>query len=149
MNRILFLWLDFLSISRCLFSFYVFFYNGRNFWFLLLNCLSFGELEGDIFALDHGIPHIPMFRWADWCWFVGIGIVRIEQMWAVCWIFSSSFFFLFRAKRQFFTVAWPLHNVMYLFVRSFVRSLLIDGQMFIYIRNIGGYSSNFCPFRWQ
>lgn len=64
LNRILFLWLDFMSISRFL-NFYLrgslfFLISWQKFSVFAFDSLSFGEHEGDAFAFDHGIPHIPM-----------------------------------------------------------------------------------------
>lgn len=147
LNRILFLWLDFMSISRLL-NFYL---RGSVFF----HCMA--EIFG--FCVRFVVIWWT-WRWCFCFWsrhstysdelidadLLKSALLRIEQMWAVCWPFCSSFFVLFSTKWQFFTAL--RRCAMHSFVWSSVRSRLIDGQMFIYICNIA-YSSYFCSFRWH
>lgn len=76
LNRILFLWLDFMSISRFL-NFYLrgslfFSLHGRNFRFLRSIRCHLVNMKVMLLLL---ITAFHIFRWADWCWFVEIGVV--------------------------------------------------------------------------
>lgn len=99
-NRILFLWLDFMSISSYSNFYLRAFLCGKYFWFLfffILELLSFGEYMKVMLLPLLLITASQIFRWAE----IDADLLESElcewsecEYWAVYWLFSILYFHL-------------------------------------------------------